>query len=323
MQLHQRLLIAAPISLPINHNTARPPNGFQPGFIEPLSRESTWAIQSNPNSVSSPQNLSVTPQPRRVNDTHARQALPLRGPPEPITPRQQSWAPHTPPQTISRNSTASSEPEKRKPSRLGPFRRSKEVHDARAHAPEAANERAEPLRPPTPPHDPLTDGTMLAGLGLGVSNTRELEPDVSRMDSVSTGSSISLEPDNPAFNPWSDTAARPPHLRQSPRESYASAHSHRSSLVPDALVVRKNTQSSDDSRSQPSRPDPLSSHRTSRSSQYSQQSSNSNPMSIRRISQISSTPQSISQSTIQSPVPGVVGQLPLENNNFAGFCKGQ
>ena len=323
MQLHQRLLIAAPIT-DINTKPARPIKGFKQGFIEPISRESTWASQSGRSPTALSQSSSLPTQSRRISDGPPRKPFPPHEPYEPSTSRQRSTRPDSPPEPASPLMNVTNGPDKRKSGRLGPlFRKPKSHGETTAHILEDPSARAGSFQMLTPPYDSLTDGRMFAGLGLGTLPASRPDLDTARINSVSTGSSIELEPDNPAFNPWSDTTGGPPPLPKDNQESYLSTYSQRSALVPDALVVRKDAQGSSGSKNAPLWQGQRDSHHTSRSSQYSQHSSNSNTMSIPRISEASSTPRSISEDTMQTKSPAVTGELPREDNNYAGFCKGK
>ena len=323
MELHQRLLIAAPI-IDISTTPAGPTKAFNQGFIEPISRESTWASHSGRSPTAQSQNSSLLTRTRRVSNGSSRKPFPLQAPYELSTSRQQSVIPDSPPEPVSPLMNASNGLNQRKSSRLGPlFRKPKSPDETTARVLEDASARAGSFSIPTPPHEFLTDGRMFAGLGLGTHPARMPDLDTARINSVSTGSSIELEPDNPAFNPWSDTTAAPPPQPKENHESYLSTFSQRSALVPDALVVRKDAQGSNGSRNIPVRQDRVSSHHTSISSQYSQYSSNSNPMSIPHISESPNTPQSTTESTTQPEGAAVKGQLPQEDNNYAGFCKGK
>ena len=323
MELHQRLLIAAPIQ-EINTKPAIPTKGFKQGFIEPISRESTWISQSGRSPTALSQSSSLPIQTRRISDGSSRKPFPLHTPYEPSTSHQHSTRSDSPPEPASPLINATNGPDKKKSGRLGPlFRKPKSHDETTVPILEDPSARAGSFQMPTPPHDSLTNGRMFAGLGLGTLPANRPDLNTARINSASTGSSIELEPDNPAFNPWSDTTAVPPQFPKNNQESYLSTYSQRSALVPDALVVRKDAQGSSGSRNTPLLQGQRDSHHTSISSQYSPQSSNSNTMSIPRISEASNTPRSISEDTRQIKSPAVTGELPREDNNYAGFCKGK
>ena len=329
MQLHQRLLVAAPITEMRPIPPHLPQNGFH-GFIEPVSRQQTAFTQSS---------------------------IPLASP---LLP--------------SRSSTATTEVELKRPSRFPFGRKSKNV----VENPQPQIMGASPTRPhdfpsaPTP-KDELVDGTLFAGLGLGLSPTDKTVLNVSRVSSVSTGSSFSLEPDhqesNPYFDPWKDVSSPTSHhgslsSKQSPAfafgpdtvpehtsslgnrtspssgQPWAPPQPHQSaklspsfSFGPDSIPEHSSFLGNRTSKSfaqswAPSQAqDSSSSKRSSRASDNSLQlfPVQSSPSTHRPSLSTLFAPQGmpVAQDVIKPRLTGSSrGYLPAEENDFAGFCNG-
>ena len=328
MQLHQRLLVAAPIT-EMRPSPPLPPQNVFHGFIEPGSRQQTGFSQA---------------------------PLPLFSP-----------------FTLSRSSTATTEVQNPRPSRFPFGRKTKTMIEN----PQPQIMSASPTRPyglPSAPtlKDELVDSTLLAGLGLGLSPTDKTSLNVSRVSSVSTRSSFSLEPDhqesNPYFDPWKDTSSPASH-----RGSQSSKHSPSFAFGPDAVPEHTSSlgnrisphagqtwapppqQSSTLSPSFSFGPDSIPEHssflvnrkaqpfaqswaplqaqdsssskRSSRASDNSlqlypvQSSPSKHRPSISSLFAPQGTP--IAQEVIKPRTTGSFrGYLPAEENDFAGFCNG-
>ncbi|MCJ1472694.1 hypothetical protein MMC13_001343 [Lambiella insularis] len=286
MQLHQRLLVAAPITEMRNVPPHTPPTAFH-GFVEPASRQSSFATQST---IAAPSLMS-----------------PLR------------------------SSTNTTEVEIRRPSRF-PFRKQKTIVEAaQPRILNASSIIPEGFPPTTPPKDYLADDLLIRGLGLGTSPPDRLPLNVSRMSSVSTGSTYSDEPEhpesNPFFDPWKDTSRPLPSRRKS--QSYL----HRLSLGPD--TIPEHTSALGHRTSEPSshpcipssmRPSSAGKRNSQASDNSLQLSSTPSVDSTRRPSQSLRPPPTeppIAQQVIQPRTTGGLrGYLPTEENDFAGFCNG-
>ncbi|MCJ1382487.1 hypothetical protein MMC17_005600 [Xylographa soralifera] len=323
MQLHQRLLVAAPIAEMRPGPPHPPQNGFH-GFIEPVSHQQTGFSQS------------------------------------PLPP--------------PRSSTATTENETRRPSRFPFGRKSKTV----VENPQPQIMGASPTRPhgfpsALTPEDELIDGTLLAGLGLGLPPTDKTPLDVSRVSSVSTGSSFSLEPDhqesNPFFDPWKDSSSPYSHrgsqsskqsptfafgpdtipehtsslgnrIPQSSGQSWAPPQAQQSfklspsfSFGPDSIAEHssflrnRTSQSSGQSWGPSQAQNSSSSKRSSRASDNSlqsfpiQSSPSKHQPSLSTLFAPQGTP--VAQEVIKPRTTGGSrGYLPGEENDFAGFCNG-
>ncbi|MCJ1281358.1 hypothetical protein MMC26_000677 [Xylographa opegraphella] len=329
MQLHQRLLVAAPI-VDMRPSPPHPPqNGFH-GFVEPVSRQQTGFSQA-----------------------------PL--------PFSSSSAP-------SRSTNVTTEVEVRRPSRFPLGRKSKNVIEN--PQPQIMGVSATGLHdlPSTPTSkDELLDGTLLAGLGLGLPPTDKSSFNASRVSSVSTGSSFSLEPDhpesNPFFDPWKDTSSPisqrgsqsskqsptfafgpdsgPEHIsslgntlpqssnqywgppQAQPPSRQAPAFSFGPNSIPEHSSILNNraSQSSGQSWASPQAQNSSSSKRSSRASDNSLQSfpvpssSSQHRPSLPTLFAPQGTP--VAQAVIKPRTTGGLrGFLPAEENDFAGFCNG-
>jgi hypothetical protein len=100
MQLHQRLLVAAPIShvqLPAEYSVPQPQDRYPQGFIEPASRGNSWAVNT---SMAPPQrtmtsNLEVAPRQEPWSQ-YSAMVEPLRIPNRPPINHQSSWITQSP-----------------------------------------------------------------------------------------------------------------------------------------------------------------------------------------------------------------------------------
>ncbi|MCJ1399619.1 hypothetical protein MMC11_002821 [Xylographa trunciseda] len=281
MQLHQRLLVAAPITV----MRSSPPHGF----IEPASRQQTGLSQ-----LSSSSSFPLSP---------------------------------------SRTSTETTEVDYRRPSRFPFGRKPKPI----VEHPQPQIMSLLPARPHGSPSalaqkDELADGTLLAGLGLGALSTDKTALNVSRVSSVSTGSSFSLEPDhqesNPFFDPWKDTSSL-----NNQRESESPRQSPSFSFGPDTIpehsssLGNRTSQYSVQGWAPSQAQQSSSSKRSSRASDHSLQqatvhsSTSSHRPSISTIFAPQGTP--VAQQVIKPRTTGGLrGYLPVEENDFAGFCNG-
>ncbi|MCJ1392001.1 hypothetical protein MMC18_004868 [Xylographa bjoerkii] len=285
-QLHQRLLLAAPIT-EMRYSPPHPPQSGFHGSIESVSRQQTGLSQ-----------LSMSPT-------------------FPLSP--------------SRSSTATTEVENRKPSRFPFGRKPKTIVEhpqpqIRGISPTDFNG----FPPALPPKDEFADGTLMAGLGLGVLRTDKTPLDVSRVSSVSTGSSFSIEPDqqdtSPFYDPWKDTSSL-----NSRRESQSSKQSPSFSFGPDTMpehtssLGNRISQSSHQLWAPPQAQYSSLSKRSSRASDNSlqlstvQSSSSTNRPSLSTTFAPQGTP--VAQQVVKPRTTGGLrGYLPAEDNDFAGFC---
>ncbi|MCJ1415757.1 hypothetical protein MMC32_002090 [Xylographa parallela] len=325
MQLHQRLLVAAPITEMRSSPPHPSQNGFH-GFIEPVSRQQTGFSQA---------------------------PLPSSSPSPP-----------------SRSSTATTEVEVRRPSRFPFGRKSKTL----VENPQPQIVGTSPTRPhdfpsaPTP-KDEFIDGTLMAGLGLGLPPTDKTPLNVSRVSSVSTGSSFSVEPDhqesNPFFDPWKDTSSLnshrdsqsstqsptfafgpdtvpeftsslgstapqswgPPQPQQFPRQSPSFSFSPDTIPEHSSVLGNRISRLSGQPWAPPQAPNSSTSRRSSRASDNSlqlfpaQSSSSQHRPSLSTLFAPQGTP--VAQQVIKPILTGGSrGYLPAEENDFAGFCNG-
>ena len=326
MQLHQRLLVAAPITEMRSSPPHPSQNGFH-GFIEPVSRQQTGFSQA---------------------------PLPSSSPSPP-----------------SRSSTATTEVEVRRPSRFPFGRKSKTL----VENPQPQIVGTSPTRPhdfpsaPTP-KDEFIDGTLMAGLGLGLPPTDKTPLNVSRVSSVSTGSSFSVEPDhqesNPFFDPWKDTSSLnshrdsqsstqsptfafgpdtvpeftsslgstapqswgPPQPQQFPRQSPSFSFSPDTIPEHSSVLGNRISRLSGQPWAPPQAPNSSTSRRSSRASDNSlqlfpaQSSSSQHRPSLSTLFAPQGTP--VAQQVIKPILTGGSrGYLPAEENDFAGFCNGK
>ena len=333
MQLHQRLLVAAPIT-EMNYS---PPQSAQP-TNQPMIQYTNQATNQQMNHSMNPPMVQPLSQPIKQ---------PFHGFIEPAS-RQQTWATQgssqSPIDSGSRSSTGLSDFEQKRPSRFpfgrkpkpipeGPDPRVQEISNHMNESPPLSN---------TPPKELSYNSAGRNGFGLGVSPPERSLFSGSRTSSVSTGSSFSIEPDhaesNPTFNPWNDIPGpRPVH-----RESRSSTNSQPLNLGPDVIPSHtsgsghRNSQASNHSwMSGTSQPNNRS-NRNSQGSLYPPQSplgttTQSSAETVttffaRRPSERSiSSPQGppIAQHIVlPKPNSSSKGYLPAEDNDFAGFCKG-
>lgn len=264
-----------------------PPGAFH-GFIEPGSRQTSFATQS---SVAPPSLMSQ-----------------------------------------SRSSTGIIEGEIKRPSRF-PFRKQKTVVEAAQ--PRVIN--ASPavfggFPPSTPPKDFQADGSLIRGLGLGTSPPERPPLDVSRVSSVSTSSSYSVELDHPEsdpfFDPWKDTSSPREALRESP--SYPQRHPFAPDTIPEhtSPLCHGISQSSGQSWIPNSARPSSASKRSSQASDNSLQLSTMPSIGSTRLpSQSTGSAQleaAVAQLVIQPRTTGGLREyLPAEENDFAGFCNGK
>ena len=258
MQLHQRLLVAAPIK-EIAY-TSQPPQKVPHGFIEAPSRHESWASQP---SMQRPSRASTASAEILNGGTGGIGSI--------FQPRLEYRTTQYPVEGFSRTSTAPVEVDNRKRSFFGSvFGKQRTIPEIPPNQavdiPYGATRIVPPVIPSAiPPKDELPNGASNAGLGFSPSQ-QEAPPQriPSRVSSVSTVSSslpdAERQETDPFYDPWKNTP--------SPREEYSdsrqNSYSFRLSLGPDTIPAHT----------------AASAHRTSTSSGYSW-ASRDNPSSHR------------------------------------------